>query len=145
MVRNERTHRFERTFGPLRRIVPKTVERYFGCGLPEGGFARVRCNACGSEYLIAFSCKQRGFCPSCCAKRAAIVSIQTAGELLNWHPHLHVLAPAGAYRTDGCFVNSPDFDTVVLRDLFQANVLSLLLRERMISPELVERMKDWRH
>jgi hypothetical protein len=32
-----------------------------------------------------------------------------------------------------------------LRDLFQANVLALLLKERMISPELVERMREWRH
>jgi hypothetical protein len=64
---------------------------------------------------------------------------------LNWHPHLHVLAPAGAFRTDGSFVHSPVFDAVVLRGLFQANVLSLLLKERMISPELVERMKTWRH
>jgi hypothetical protein len=32
---------------------------------------------------------------------AAIVSIQTAGEFLNWHPHLHVLAPTGAFRRPG--------------------------------------------
>jgi hypothetical protein len=76
---------------------------------------------------------------------AAIVSIQTAGEFLNWHPHLHVLARAGAFRTDGSFVHSPLFDPAVLRDLFQANVLALLLIERMISSELVERMKDWRN
>jgi hypothetical protein len=76
---------------------------------------------------------------------AAIVSIQTAGEFLNWHPHLHVLAPAGTFRADGGFVHSPFFDAAVLRDLFQANVLALLLRERMISPELVERMRTWRH
>ncbi len=37
------------------------------------------------------------------------------------------------------------FDPAVLRGLFQANVLSLLLKERMISLELVERMKGWRH
>ncbi|TFH30873.1 MAG: hypothetical protein E4G97_05045 [Deltaproteobacteria bacterium] len=60
---------------------------------------------------------------------AAIVSIQTAG----------------AFRTDGSFIPSPVFDAAVLRGLFQANVLSLLLRERMISPERVERMKDWRN
>ncbi len=175
----EYEQRFERTFGPLRGIVPKTVERFFGCGLPEGGFARVRCDVCGNEYLVAFSCKQRGFCPSCCAKRAAlwvefvreqvirpvphrhfvfalpntggnalpaaIVSIQTAGEFLNWHPHLHVLAPAGAFRADGNFVHSPLFDPAVLRDLFQAKVLALLLKERIISSELVERMREWRH
>jgi hypothetical protein len=57
---------------------------------------------------------------------AAIVSIQTAGEFLNWHPHLHVLAPAGSFRTNGCFVHSP-VDTVVRRGLFQADVLFLLL------------------
>jgi hypothetical protein len=57
----------------------------------------------------------------------------------------HVLTPAGAFRTNGCFVHSPVFDTVVLRGLFQANVLSLPLKERMISSELVERMKGWRH
>jgi hypothetical protein len=32
-----------------------------------------------------------------------------------------------------------------LRGLFQANVLALLLKERMISSELVERMREWRH
>jgi hypothetical protein len=60
---------------------------------------------------------------------------------VNWHLHLHVLAPAGAFRTDGCFVHSPVFAAAVLRDLFQANVLALQLKERMISPELVERMR----
>lgn len=34
---------------------------------------------------------------------------------------------------------------MVLRGLFQANVLALLLKERMISSELVERMRTWRH
>jgi ribosomal protein S27E len=64
--------RFERAFGPLRSIVTKTVERFLGCGMPEGGFARVRCDACRAEYIVAFSCKQRGFCPSCSAKGAVL-------------------------------------------------------------------------
>jgi hypothetical protein len=64
---------------------------------------------------------------------------------LNWHPHLHVLAPAGAFRTEGSFVHSPVFDAAVLRGLFQANVMALLLRERFISPELVERMMEWQY
>ena len=58
---------------------------------------------------------------------------------------MHVLASAGAFRTDGSFVHSPVFDAAVLRGLFQANVLALLLKERMISPELVERMRTWRN
>ena len=76
---------------------------------------------------------------------AAIVSIQTAGKFLNWHPHLHVRAPAGAFRADGGFVHSIALDTGVLRGLFQANVLTLLRKERLISPERVERMREWRH
>jgi hypothetical protein len=96
----EYEQRFERTFGPLRGIVPKTVERFFGCGLPEGGFARIRCDVCGCAWkaLSSFLRDDTGGD----ALPAAIISIQTAGEFLNWHPHLHVLAPAGAFRADGC-------------------------------------------
>ena len=155
----EYEQRFEQTFGPLRGIVPKTVERFFGCGLPEGGFLvfalpkvlrpafRYRRRLlpklalCAWKALSSFLREDTGGN----ALPAAIVSIQTAGEFLNWHPHLHVLAPAGAFRADGGFVHSPLFDPAVLRDLFQANVLALLLKKRMISSELVERMKDWRN
>ncbi|MGH3638866.1 MAG: transposase zinc-binding domain-containing protein [Mycobacterium sp.] len=34
-----------------------------------GGFARFRCSGCSREILVAFSCKGRGFCPSCCGRR----------------------------------------------------------------------------
>jgi len=30
---------------------------------------RVCCQCCHHERLVAFSCKRRGFCPSCCGKR----------------------------------------------------------------------------
>ncbi|MBW2547473.1 MAG: transposase zinc-binding domain-containing protein, partial [Deltaproteobacteria bacterium] len=33
------------------------------------GFARFRCGACGTDRLVAFSCKGRGFCPSCGGRR----------------------------------------------------------------------------
>jgi hypothetical protein len=39
--------------------------------LLEHGFARVRCAACGAEFLVAFRCKGRHFCPSCHARRLA--------------------------------------------------------------------------
>jgi len=61
--------------------------------------------------------------------------IQTAGEFLNWHPHLHVLTATGAFREDGSFAPSPYFDATTLRELFQTEVLRLLLKEGMISPE----------
>jgi hypothetical protein len=42
---------------------------YLKCGRLEYGFLRVRCTACHAERLVAFSCKRRGFCPSCAARR----------------------------------------------------------------------------
>ena len=44
-------------------------ERYLECGILANGFARVRCASCGDELLVAFSCKGRGFCPSCTTRR----------------------------------------------------------------------------
>jgi hypothetical protein len=35
------------------------------------GFARLRCAACGFERFVPFSCKGRGFCPSCGGRRMA--------------------------------------------------------------------------
>nr|MBC8362431.1 transposase zinc-binding domain-containing protein [Candidatus Desulfatibia profunda] len=45
------------------------IYRYLDCGILHNGFARVRCEDCGHEYLLAFSCKRRHFCPSCHQKR----------------------------------------------------------------------------
>ena len=55
------------------RVLPIYIHRefedYLKCGLLEYGFLRVHCEDCNHERLLAFSCKHRGFCPSCCAKR----------------------------------------------------------------------------
>jgi len=46
-------------------------ERYLRCGRLEHGFVRVKCTGCRHEHLVAFSCKCRGLCPSCGARRMA--------------------------------------------------------------------------
>lgn len=43
--------------------------KYLDCGDLHMGFARVRCEEYCHEYLLAFSCKRRQFCPSCHQKR----------------------------------------------------------------------------
>ena len=45
----------------------------------ENGFLRVKCDACSHEHLVAFSCKRRGFCPSCGARRM----IESAAHLVD--------------------------------------------------------------
>ena len=51
--------------------VRREFEAYLKCGRLEHGFLRVRCHKCRFERLVAFSCKRRGFCPSCGARRTA--------------------------------------------------------------------------
>ena len=46
------------------------VRRYLGCGQLARGFVHVQCIECLESRLVAFSCKGRGWCPSCAAKRA---------------------------------------------------------------------------
>lgn len=47
------------------------VNHYLECGTLAHGFARAGCGDCGRDVLIAFSCKGRGVCPSCHARRMA--------------------------------------------------------------------------
>ena len=54
------------TYGQgLPPFVERAFEDFLTCGCLAAGFARFRCAACRHERLVAFSCKGRGFCPSC--------------------------------------------------------------------------------
>jgi hypothetical protein len=66
------------------RSVPPFVERefrdYLTCGVLAGrGFIRVRCESCGHDRLVPFSCRRRGWCPSCGGRRMA----ETAAHLVD--------------------------------------------------------------
>ncbi|WP_147441770.1 transposase zinc-binding domain-containing protein [Corallococcus exercitus] len=71
------------------RGLPRYVERdfasYLECGVLVHGFARVRCESCKDELLVAFSCKGRGVCPSCNAKRAQVTAVHVVERVL---PHV---------------------------------------------------------
>jgi hypothetical protein len=49
--------------------VAKEFAELLGCGDPSRGFARLKCQDCGFERLLPFSCKNRGVCPSCTTRR----------------------------------------------------------------------------
>ncbi|MFT4101734.1 MAG: transposase zinc-binding domain-containing protein [Burkholderiaceae bacterium] len=53
--------------------------RLLAAGILACGFLRLRCGDCGHDKLVAFSCKRRGFCPSCGARRMS----QTAAHLVD--------------------------------------------------------------
>jgi len=60
---------YKSRYGYWRTYVMTVIYKYLDCGDLHFGFARMRCEDCGHEYLLAFSCKRRHFCPSCYQKR----------------------------------------------------------------------------
>jgi hypothetical protein len=54
---------------PVPRFVQNEFEAYLECGILAHGFARIYCKDCRFNRLVAFSCKKRGFCPSCISRR----------------------------------------------------------------------------
>ena len=67
------------TGADLPQFVKEEFNAFLECGILAHGFLRLRCGDCGHDKLVAFSCKRRGFCPSCGARRMA----QTAAQLVD--------------------------------------------------------------
>ena len=75
--------------GPLKAAIEGRM--FLDCSLLEHGFARVQCRTCHAEFLVAFRCKGRGFCPSCHARRMAEWSLWLDEHLLAPVPHRQVV------------------------------------------------------
>jgi Transposase zinc-binding domain len=63
-------------------FVKREFEAYLRCGIPGHGFTRLRCTNCAFEHLLPFSCKRRGFCPSCGGRRMAERAASLVDEVL---------------------------------------------------------------
>ena len=75
------------TGAELPRFIKEEFDAFLECGILAHGFLRLRCGECGHDKLLAFSCKRRGFCPSCGARRMS----QTAAHLVDHViPHVPV-------------------------------------------------------
>jgi hypothetical protein len=198
--------RFQAHYGCLRDEVVKTFDEYLNCGLLAHGAARVYCDGCKHSLLIAFSCKRRGVCPSCGAKRAvkfaehiyseviedaphrhtvftipkrirvffkydrklntilfraawgalsqvlgiderelaAIFTVQTAGEALNYHPHLHGLLADG-YWKDGVFTRFEELELKAIEEAFAERVLAQLHKQELITDDDVAQILSQDH
>ena len=211
-VRDAWEERYEATYGFWRAFVDRSVGAYLDCGLLDHGFARVRCGGCHAEYLVAFSCKGRGLCPSCAAKRAAalaaflreevlaevghaqwvfsipkmlrpyflyhrpllgrlcraayetaremigaalpaeaaltpgmIAVVQTFGDDLSWHPHVHALVTRGGWDRVGEWTPVPYVDGEAAAVLFRAKVFAFLRAWGLLHPERARLLLSWRH
>ncbi|MFO0695241.1 MAG: transposase [Polyangiales bacterium] len=72
--------------GEVPRFVRDELVRYLRCGDFARGFARFRCGGCRFERLVAFTCKRRGFCPSCGGKRMTRMAAHLVDRVFPWVP-----------------------------------------------------------
>jgi hypothetical protein len=211
-VRDTWEDRSEGYYGFWRGVTDKAVVAYLDCGILDNGFARVRCGACRAEFLVAFSCKGRGLCPSCAAKRAAalaaflreevladvghaqwvfsipkmlrpyflyhrpllgrlcqaayqaaremiaaaspapddiqpgmIAVVQTFGDDLGWHPHVHALVSRGGWDQAGVWTGVPFVSGEAAALVFRHRVFAFLQAEGLLSEERTRLLLSWRH
>ena len=71
---------------PLPDFVVKEFDEYLRCGILAHGFLRAQCQSCQFEHLIAFSCKRRGFCTSCGARRMSETAAHLVDSVLPMQP-----------------------------------------------------------
>lgn len=62
--------------------VKEEFREFLKCGVLAHGFLRYRCGTCEHELLVGFSCKRRGFCPSCLGRRMAEVAAHLTDNVI---------------------------------------------------------------
>jgi hypothetical protein len=116
-----------RTGTGLPAVVRDEFEAFLECGILAHGFLRVRCADCAHEKLVAFSCKRRGFCPSCGARRMAQSAAVLVDEVIPQVPvRQWVLSFPIGLRI--LFAARPELLTAVLR-LIHRVIAGFLLKQ----------------
>jgi hypothetical protein len=122
------SERYAPRYGFWRSYVTDVIYRYLECGDLHFGFARVKCQECGHEYLLAYSCKRRHFCPSCHQKRVVEFGEWLCSQVLKLVPHRQWVYSIPKR----------------LRIYFLFN-RKLLKAEGKINDAVIENMLCWRH
>src|SRR5215471_1825439 len=66
----------------LSAYVQREFYDYLRCGILVHGFLRLGCDTCKHELLVFFSCKRRGFCPSCAGRRMAQMAAHLVEQVI---------------------------------------------------------------
>jgi hypothetical protein len=67
------------------------VQAFLRCGDLHAGFTHLHCPECGHDFLLAFTCKQRGLCPSCHQRRTLEEAAFIADTVCQPVPHRHLV------------------------------------------------------
>lgn len=111
----------------LPQYVQNEFEAYLKCGRLEHGFLRVQCESCHKEQLVAFSCKRRGFCPSCGASRMVESAAMLVDSVLPHQP-IRQWVLSVPFPLRWLFASEPR----VMSGALDVSLLPVLLREPKI-------------
>jgi len=118
--------------------IPKILRRYF---LYDGRLLS-ELSRCGWEALKALNTTGVRD-PK--AVPGAVVAIQTFGDLLGFHPHLHILVSDGCFYANGMFSMSPAVDIKALAQIFRHKVLKVLMAKGKSTHDMITLLDKWRH
>jgi hypothetical protein len=76
---------------------------------------------------------------------AMITGIQTSGDLINFHPHIHGILAYGVFLESGAFIPIDPIPTERFLKKWEKNVFSLLLKKGKITQEIIQNMTQWKH
>ena len=74
-----------------------------------------------------------------------ILSTQTFGNLLVWHPHIHALVSDGVFDEECNFHPVPVIDKNKAKIIFREKIFAELKANNRISDRLVKSMRNWSH
>jgi len=72
-------------------------------------------------------------------------AIQTFGDLIHFHPHIHALVSEGVFLPDDTFLPLPKLASEPFLKLWEQEVFGLLLAAGKITEEVVRNIGSWKH
>ncbi len=76
---------------------------------------------------------------------AFVLYVQTFGDLVTFNPHIHALVADGVFLPSGKFRVLSPLPETALCEALRHKVLDFLSAVGVLSADLAERMKTWRH
>ena len=118
--------------------IPKMLRVYFRYDRRLlGKLCRVAAGVIAGSFRVLFG--------QPAAEPGLVICVHTFGNLLNFHPHLHVMATDGGFTTDGDFHPLPTMSLAPIEGLFRHRVFKMLMRKGLLTPERITLLRSWEH
>ncbi|MBD3870919.1 MAG: transposase [Acidobacteria bacterium] len=119
-------------------VMPKMLRPYFLHHRELlGGLARAAWET--ARELMVAGTGEEGLRPG------VVAVVQTAGDLANWHPHVHALVSRGGWTRDWEWVPLAYVDEHAAELLYRHKVMRMLQEEGLLTEERTELLLSWRH